>query len=584
MTVRPIVTVGHPVLRGRAREVEPDELASPAVQAVIDDLIDTMRAADGAGLAANQVHRAGAVRIAAIEVDHNPRYPYKPPIPLTVVVNPVIEPLDDELVEINEGCLSVPDLRGDVVRHVNVRLRYLDRDGVAHDEVKRGLTAGTFQHELDHLDGVLFLDRVQDPTTLTTWAQFERFHRAAFVRAHHRLRGPGRIVTRRGDELLVRVGLAGRRRRPRRRGARGGGRPARVGHRGPPRPPGAVRLAGLTLPGLVNGHSHAFHRALRGRTQAGSGSFWTWREQMYALAARLDPDRVPPPGPGHVRRDGPGRHHHRRRVPLPAPRTDGRRYDEANAMGEALVAAAPGGGRAADPDRHLLPARRHRRGRDAELTAGQLRFSDGIGRGVGRTGGGPGHAAGPGRAGAAGRRGAQRPGRHPRRDRGGGGRGPGQRLAPACPRERAAGRERGLPGRLRPHPHAGPGRRRRPRPRLHRRPRRPPDRRRHRRPGRRGRCALCPTTERDLADGVAPASELVAAGATLGPGHGLPRGDRPVRGGPGGRARRAPGHRPSRSPPGQRAAGGGHRRRGPIPGLVRRRSPGGGDAWPTSSP
>ena len=179
MTIRDIVTAGHPVLRRRAREVEADELASPEMQAFIDDLIDTMRAANGAGLAANQV--AEPLRIAAVEVDHNPRYPYKPSIPLTVVINPVVEPLDDEVVVINEGCLSVPNLRGDVERHVNVRLRYLDRDGVAHDDVKRGLTAGTFQHELDHLDGILFLDRVQDPTTFTTWEQFERFHRDAFV-------------------------------------------------------------------------------------------------------------------------------------------------------------------------------------------------------------------------------------------------------------------------------------------------------------------------------------------------------------------------------------------------------------------
>jgi peptide deformylase len=114
-------------------------------------------------------------------VGDNPRYPYKPRIPLTVVVNPLLEPVDDELVEINEGCLSVPNLRGSVMRHVNVRVRYLDRDGVAHDEVKRGLTAGTFQHECDHLDGVLFLDRVVDPRTFTTWEQFEKFHRAAFV-------------------------------------------------------------------------------------------------------------------------------------------------------------------------------------------------------------------------------------------------------------------------------------------------------------------------------------------------------------------------------------------------------------------
>ena len=179
MTVRDILTVGHPVLRQRAREVGIDELASAPMQALIDDLIETMRAAGGAGLAAVQV--AEPLRIAIIEVDHNPRYPYKPPIALTVVVNPVIDFLDDEVVVINEGCLSVPNLRGDVERRVRVRVRYLDRAGVAHDEVKRGLTAGTFQHEVDHLDGVLFLDRVSDPTTFTTWEQFERFHRDAFV-------------------------------------------------------------------------------------------------------------------------------------------------------------------------------------------------------------------------------------------------------------------------------------------------------------------------------------------------------------------------------------------------------------------
>ena len=179
MTVRPIATVGHPVLRQPTRVLTADELASPEVQTLIDDLIDTMRAANGAGIAANQVHES--VRVAVIEVNDNPRYPYKPAIPLTVVVNPVIEPLDDELVEINEGCLSVPDLRGNVFRHVNVRVRYLDRHGDEHDEIKRGLTAGTFQHECDHLDGRLFLDRVVDTTTLTTWEQFERHHRDAFV-------------------------------------------------------------------------------------------------------------------------------------------------------------------------------------------------------------------------------------------------------------------------------------------------------------------------------------------------------------------------------------------------------------------
>ncbi len=179
MTVLPIVTVGVPVLRERAREVAPEELGTPEVQRLIDDMIETMRAAGGAGLAANQV--GSLLRIAVVEVRDNPRYPYKPPVPLTVLVNPEIEPLDAETAAINEGCLSVPDLRGEVDRHVRIRVRRLGRDGTGHDETRFGLTAGTFQHELDHLDGVLFLDRVRDPRTFTTWEQFDRHHRAAFV-------------------------------------------------------------------------------------------------------------------------------------------------------------------------------------------------------------------------------------------------------------------------------------------------------------------------------------------------------------------------------------------------------------------
>src|SRR5581483_822203 len=164
------------------QKVSETELASPAVQRLIDELIDTKRAADGAGLAANQIGEL--VRIAVIEVPAagSARYPYKPPIPLTVIVNPVIEPLDDEQVLINEGCLSVPGLRGEVPRHVNVRVRHLDRDGVPRDEIRRGLTAGNFQHEVDDLDGILFLDRVTDPRTRMTWEEFERRHRDAFVK------------------------------------------------------------------------------------------------------------------------------------------------------------------------------------------------------------------------------------------------------------------------------------------------------------------------------------------------------------------------------------------------------------------
>jgi peptide deformylase len=180
VSVREIVTIGDPVLRRRARELARDELRAPETQALIDDLIETKRAANGAGIAANQVGVPARIAVAEV-VQPNPRYPYKPEIPLTVIVNPTIEPLDEGEFEVNEGCLSVPDLRGTLRRHVAIRLRYLDRDGIEHDEVKRGLTAGTFQHEADHLDGVLFVDRA-DPRTLATWAQYERHHRDEFVR------------------------------------------------------------------------------------------------------------------------------------------------------------------------------------------------------------------------------------------------------------------------------------------------------------------------------------------------------------------------------------------------------------------
>ncbi|MEP6659103.1 MAG: peptide deformylase [Acidimicrobiales bacterium] len=179
MTIRKIASIGHPVLRTPAREVEAGELSSPEIQRLMDDLVDTMRDANGAGLAANQIHEA--VRVCVIEVNQNPRYPYKPDIPLTILVNPVLTLLGSDRYENNEGCLSVPNLRGNVWRHLSVRVQALDRDGGVIDDVKHGLTAGTFQHEVDHLNGVLFVDRVEDPTTLSTWEQFDRYHRAAFV-------------------------------------------------------------------------------------------------------------------------------------------------------------------------------------------------------------------------------------------------------------------------------------------------------------------------------------------------------------------------------------------------------------------
>jgi peptide deformylase len=180
VSVLEIAQVGDPVLRTRADEVLPEQLHSPEVQQLIDDLIETRHDAGGAGLAANQV--SALKRIAVVEVDDaaRRRYPYKPPFPLTVIVNPVIEPLSDETLLINEGCLSVPALRGDVARRTRIRVHYLDRDGEPRELVVEGLTAGTFQHEVDHLDGTLFLDRA-DPRSLSTWQEFERRHQAEFL-------------------------------------------------------------------------------------------------------------------------------------------------------------------------------------------------------------------------------------------------------------------------------------------------------------------------------------------------------------------------------------------------------------------
>jgi peptide deformylase len=179
MTVLPIARVGDPVLRARADDVSLPELRSAEVQRLIDDLIETRRAAGGAGLAAPQV--GVSKRIAVVEVDDATRYQYKPLVPLTVIVNPVLEPLSDETLVINEGCLSVPDLRADVSRFVALHVDYFDRNGVRSQLVVSGLAAGTFQHEVDHLDGVLFLDRVSDPTTFSTWEMFARYREADWL-------------------------------------------------------------------------------------------------------------------------------------------------------------------------------------------------------------------------------------------------------------------------------------------------------------------------------------------------------------------------------------------------------------------
>ena len=179
MAVLDIVRIGEPVLRLVADPVGAHELATPGFQRFIDDLVETMRAANGAGLAAPQV--GVARRVFCVEVRDNPRYPYKPDLELRVLVNPELRVLSDETFMSYEGCLSIPDLRGLLPRALEVEVAYTDREGNRVVEEVRGLSAGTFQHEQDHLDGILFLDRVEDTRTLTTWDGFRRWHEEAFA-------------------------------------------------------------------------------------------------------------------------------------------------------------------------------------------------------------------------------------------------------------------------------------------------------------------------------------------------------------------------------------------------------------------
>jgi len=179
MAILKIATIGHPVLREVARALSPEELASAETQRFIDDLVETMFDANGAGIAANQVFRP--IRVAVVFVKDNPRYPYKPNWPLTILVNPEVTPTTEDTFMNYEGCLSVPNLRGEAPRYCGVHVRALDRAGKPLDFDVKGLTAGTFQHELDHLDGKLFVDRVTDTRSLATWADFERYHMSGFA-------------------------------------------------------------------------------------------------------------------------------------------------------------------------------------------------------------------------------------------------------------------------------------------------------------------------------------------------------------------------------------------------------------------
>jgi peptide deformylase len=173
MAILKVARLGHPVLRQRAAPVPVDEIRSPGVQRFIDDMIETMREYDGAGLAANQVHALR--RIAVIEVQSNPRYPDVVQIPLMVLVNPVVTPLTDEMEDGWEGCLSVPDMRGRVPRYTAVRLQGRDRTGDPIDLIAKDFFARVIQHETDHLDGIVYVDRMRDLSTLSHLAEWNRY-------------------------------------------------------------------------------------------------------------------------------------------------------------------------------------------------------------------------------------------------------------------------------------------------------------------------------------------------------------------------------------------------------------------------
>lgn len=171
MAVLPIVRMGNPVLRTAAAPVPPEALAEPATQQWIDDMIETMHAADGVGLAAPQVGVAWQLFVYQAEEDDNP----DGGIPLAVLVNPAVEPLAGEPHFDWEGCLSIPDLRGLVPRHPAMRLRGLDRYGRPVDRVVEGFEARIVQHEFDHLNGVLFLDRMRDLASLAFLDEWREF-------------------------------------------------------------------------------------------------------------------------------------------------------------------------------------------------------------------------------------------------------------------------------------------------------------------------------------------------------------------------------------------------------------------------
>ena len=168
MSILKVSRMGHPVLRKRTVLVQPDEIDTPSMQRLIDDMFDTMNEYVGIGLAAPQVHQERRLFVAGVDDPNSTMQP-------VVMINPEIEVLDDEKEEDWEGCLSIPDIRGKVLRAKNIRVRFLDRDGRLQQLTATGFPARVIQHETDHLNGVLFVDRMTSFESLTFLEEYGRY-------------------------------------------------------------------------------------------------------------------------------------------------------------------------------------------------------------------------------------------------------------------------------------------------------------------------------------------------------------------------------------------------------------------------
>jgi peptide deformylase len=178
MAILKIARMGHPILRRRAEDVT--DPSAPEIRALADDMLETMLDAPGTGLAATQVHVPLRLVIFRVPLTEAEDMAGDEP-PLTVLINPILEPLDDEMEEAWEGCLSLPGLRGLVPRHSHLRYRGVDLAGAPIDRTVEGFHARVVQHECDHLDGILYPQRMTDLTGLIF--ESEMRHRIADARA-----------------------------------------------------------------------------------------------------------------------------------------------------------------------------------------------------------------------------------------------------------------------------------------------------------------------------------------------------------------------------------------------------------------